>query len=93
MSALSISDFSSSILNKVYAGNDDCEDEAFQKYLKKGEKPFEKYLDRADDVPLPKDKDDVDEYLDELDPLAEDYIDDLEPDAEKYIEDLEDCLN
>jgi hypothetical protein len=73
-------------------GEDDCEDKAFKKYLKKGEKPFEKYLDKADDVPLPSDKGDVDEYLDKLDPLAKDYINDLEPSADKYIEDLEDCL-
>jgi len=46
----------------------------------------------ADDVPLPSDEDDSDEYLDELEPLAEDYIKDLEPHAEKYSEDLEDCL-
>lgn len=72
---------------------DDCEKKAFKKYMKKGDKPFEKYLDRADDVPLPKDEDDVDDYLDDLEPLAKDYIDDLEPYAEDYIDDLEDCLN
>jgi len=85
------SDFSDSIVSKTYA-NDDCEEKALKKYLKKGEDPFEKYLDRAGDVPLPSDEDDVDEYLDELNPLAEDYIDDLEPYAEKYTGDLEDCL-
>jgi hypothetical protein len=71
---------------------DDCEDKAWKKYMKNGEVPYDKYLDKADDVPLPSDEDDVDEYLDNLDPLAEDYIDDLEPFADKYIEDLEDCL-
>jgi hypothetical protein len=70
---------------------DDCDDKAFKKYLKKGEKPFKKYLDKADDVPLPSDKDDVDKYLDKLNPLAKDYIDDLEPYADKYIEELQDC--
>jgi hypothetical protein len=90
-STLFYSDFNS-ILPKAYAGDKDCEDKAFEKYLKKGDEPFEKYLDNADDVPLPSDEDDVDEYLDELEPLAEDYIKDLEPHAEKYIEDLEDCL-
>jgi hypothetical protein len=76
-----------------YAADNNCEDKAFKKYLKKGEKPFQKYLDNADDVPLPSDKDDVDEYLDKLDPLAKNYIDDLEPFADNYIEDLEDCLD
>jgi hypothetical protein len=72
---------------------DDCEDKAFKKYMKSGEEPYDKYLDSADDVPLPNDEDDVDEYLDDLEPLAEDYIDDLEPYAEKYIDDLGDCIN
>jgi hypothetical protein len=72
---------------------DNCEDKVFKKYMKKGEKPFERYLDKADDVPLPKDKNDVNDYLDDLEPLAEDYIDDLQPHAEQYIDDLEDCLN
>ncbi|HEY7227626.1 MAG TPA: hypothetical protein VH481_05825 [Nitrososphaeraceae archaeon] len=85
--------YSNSYINlSSYADETNCEDKAFKKYLKKGEKPFEKYLDKADDVPLPSGKDDVDEYLDKLDPLAKDYINDLEPFADKYIEDLEDCL-
>jgi hypothetical protein len=74
-------------------GEDDCEDQAFKKYMKKGDKPFERYLDRADDVPLPKDENDVKDYLDDLEPLADDYIDDLEPFAQQYTDDLEDCLN
>jgi hypothetical protein len=75
-----------------YADENDCEDKAFKKYLKDGEKPFEKYLDKADNVPLPDNEDNVDKYLDDLEPLAEDYIDDLEPYAEEYIGELEDCL-
>lgn len=74
-STLFYSDFNS-ILPKAYAEDNDCEDKAFEKYLKRGDKPFEQYLDKADDVPLPSDEDDYDEYLDEIEPLAEDYIDD-----------------
>jgi hypothetical protein len=37
-----------------------------KKYFKKGEKAFEQYLDKADDVPLAKDKDDYDEYIDSI---------------------------
>jgi hypothetical protein len=94
--------FSTALTGSFYSANydfmqahaeDDCEDKAFKKYMKKGDKPFDKYLDKADDVPLPKDKDDADDYLDELDPLAKDYVDDLQPFAEQYIDDLEDCLN
>ena len=61
--------------------------------MKSGEEPYDKYMDSADKVPLPDDEDDVDEYLDDLEPLAEDYIDDLEPHAEQYIDDLGDCIN
>ena len=38
-------------------------------------------------------RDDIDEYLKDLDPLAEDYIDELEPYAEEYIDELGDCLD
>ena len=37
-----------------------------KKYFKKGEKPFKQYLDKADVVPLPRDEDDYDEYLDSI---------------------------
>ena len=72
---------------------DDCEDKAFKKYMKSGQEPYDKYLDSAGEVPLPDDEDEVDEYLEDLEPLAEDYIDDLEPYAEQYIDDLGDCIN
>jgi hypothetical protein len=84
--------YANSNLMQAHA-EDDCEDKAFKKYMKKGDKPFERYLDKADNVPLPKDEDDVKDYLDDLDPLAKDYIDDLQPYARQYIDDLEDCLN
>jgi hypothetical protein len=77
---------------QLYA-EEDCEDKAWKKYMKNGEIPYEKYIDRADDVPLPDDEDQVNDYLNKLDPLAEDYIDDLQPFAEDYIDDLGDCLN
>jgi len=83
----------STILFMQAHASDDCEDEAFEKYMKKGEGPYDKYMDRADDVPLPNDEEDVDDYLDDLEPFAEDYINDLEPYAEDYIDDLGDCLN
>lgn len=37
-----------------------------KKYFKKGEKPFKQYLDKVDVVPLPRDEDDYDEYLDSI---------------------------
>lgn len=47
------------------------------KYIMKGDTLFERYLDRANDVPLPSDEDDYNDYLEKLDPLAKDYIDEF----------------
>jgi hypothetical protein len=43
----------------------------------KGDRPIDRYLGRANDVPLPSDEDDYDDYLEKLDPLAKDYIDEF----------------
>jgi len=70
----------------------DCADRMFDKYVKDAQPEYDKYLDKADDVPLPDSESDVDDYLDSLDPLADEYIDNLDPYAEDYIDNLQDCL-
>jgi len=61
--------------------------------LKKGDKPFQRYLDKANDVPLPHDKKDYDKYFDKLEDYAQDYPGELDPYAKKYLDDLGDCLD
>ena len=61
----------------------------FDKYMKDSEPEFDKYLDNANDVPLPDSESEVNDYLDSLDPLAEEYIDNLEPYADNYIDRLD----
>ena len=76
----------------------------FDKYMKDAEPEYDKYLDKANDVPLPDSESEVNDYLDSLDPLAEEYIDNLEPYAddyidrldpyaEDYIDNLQSCMN
>jgi hypothetical protein len=76
--------------NEFY--DEECADEMFDKYLKDAEPEFDKYMDKADDIPLPDSESGVDDYLDSLDPLAEEYIDNLDPYAEDYIDNLKDCM-
>jgi len=71
----------------------ECADRMFDKYLKDAEPEFDKYMDKADDIPFPDSENDVNSYLDSLDPLAEEYIDNLDPYAEDYIDNLELCMN
>ena len=82
--------------NQTFASNDfydeECADRLFDKYLKDAEPEFDKYMDKADDIPLPDSESGVDDYLDSLDPLAEEYIDNLDPYAEDYIDNLESCM-
>ena len=72
---------------------DDCEDRSFNKYMKKGEKPFQRYLDKAGDVPLPHSKKGYNKYFDKIDNYAQDYLHELDPHAKKYVDDLGDCLH
>jgi hypothetical protein len=71
----------------------ECADRMFDKYMKDAEPEYDKYLDKADDVPLPDSESEVDDYLDSLDPLAEEYIDNLDPYAEDYIDNLGVCMS
>ena len=70
----------------------ECADKMFDKYVKDAEPEYDKYLDKADEIPLPDSESDIDNYLDSLDPLAEEYIDNLDPYADEYIKNLDDCL-
>lgn len=84
--------------SQIYAASDfdlgnlydeECADKMFDKYMKDSEPEFDKYLDNANDVPLPDSESEVNDYLDSLDPLAEEYIDNLEPYADNYIDRLD----
>jgi len=70
----------------------ECADKMFDKYVKDAEPEYDKYLDKAQDIPTPDSESEIDNYLDSLDPLAKDYIDNLEPYANDYIENLGDCI-
>ena len=84
--------FSSSGFDASDFYDEGCADRMFDKYMKDAEPEYDKYLDKADDVPLPDSESEVDEYLDSLDPLAEEYVDNLDPYAEDYIDNLQDCM-
>lgn len=72
--------------------DEECADRMFDKYVKGAEPEYDKYLDKADDVPFPDSENEINDYLDSLDPLAEEYIDNLEPYAEDYIDNLDACM-
>ena len=90
---INIQTFASSDFDPSNLYDEDCADRMFDKYLKDAEPEFDKYIDEADDVPFPDSESEVDDYLDSLDPLAEEYIDNLDPHAEDYIDNLESCMN
>ena len=70
----------------------ECAHKMFDKYVKDAEPEYDKYLDKAEEIPLPDSESDIDNYLDSLDPFAEEYIDNLDPYADEYIKNLDDCL-
>jgi hypothetical protein len=72
--------------------DEECADRMFDKYEKDAEPEYDKYLDKAEQIPLPYSESDINNYLDSLDPLAEEYIDNLDPYADEYIKNLDDCL-
>jgi hypothetical protein len=51
--------------------DEECADRMFDKYMKDAEPEYDKYLHKADDVPLPVFESEVDDYLDSLDPLLQ----------------------
>jgi hypothetical protein len=68
------------------------QDKMFDKYVKGVEPEYDKYLDKVEQIPLLDSENDIDNYLDSLDPLAEEYIDNLDPYANEYINNLDQCL-
>jgi hypothetical protein len=87
-----IQTFASSTYDASDFYDEECADKMFDKYVKDAEPEYDKYLDKADDVPLPDSESEINDYLDSLDPLAEEYIDNLNPYAEEYIDNLKDCM-
>lgn len=74
----------------------ECADRVFNNYLSNAEPEFDKYLDKADSLyggSSPQSESEVNDYLDKLNPLAQEYIDNLQPYAEDYIDELGSCLD
>jgi hypothetical protein len=93
-----IADITSNVYFSAYSFSYDeqCAERLFDDYLKDAEPEFDKYMDKANDLyesSNPQSESEINDYIEDLNPLAEDYIDDLEPHAQNYIDNLDSCMN
>lgn len=72
--------------------DENCADQVFNKYMKESEPVFDRYMDSAGNIPLPESEFGINNYLDNINNLAEDYLEQLNPHAQRYAEELSSCL-
>jgi hypothetical protein len=75
--------------------DEQCADRLFNEYLKDAQPEFDKYMDKAInlyDSLNPHSESEINDYIDNLNPLAENYTNDLKPHAQNYIDKLDSCM-